>query len=204
MESHYPLVMHRMAPEVRGAPFCTDVTRLIRAATIAAAVLALCVPARAAELQRWTEGELPFFILPTTDAAQVALSSLRGSVVIVHFFATWCEPCRAELPRLNRLIKRSRTSVKVLAIAVADSDAGVRRFLTTAPVMFPVLLDRDRAVTRLWLVYSLPTTFLLNADLKPRLAVDGAFAWDSVDIRKLIDAISAGDRRQLQTQAQTH
>ncbi len=123
------------------------------------------------------------FTLPSADGAPVALGSLRGSVVIVHFFATWCESCREELPALNRLIERSRPAVKVLAIAVAD--ASVRRFLQTTPVKFPVLLDRDRAVAKSWQAYSLPTTFVLNADLKPRMNVDSDFAWDSVDTRKI-------------------
>lgn len=132
-----------MAPEARGASFCRHIATLIRAAAVTvAAVVLLCAQAPVAEPQRWTEGKQPFFTLPTAEGAQVALGSQCNSV-IVHVFATCCEPCRVELPALNRLIQRGRTSMKVLA--VADVDASVQRFLETTPVEFPALLDRDRA-----------------------------------------------------------
>ncbi len=109
------------------------------------------------------------------------LETARGHVVLVHFFATWCEPCREELPALNRLAARADGSVKVLAIAVADADRSVQRFFETTPVDFPVLLDRDRAVAKAWNVTTLPTTFVLDASLQPKLVVETDYAWDSLD-----------------------
>ena len=86
---------------------------LIRAATAVAALLWFDVSPDAAELQRWTAGEPPHFTLSDSGGATVALNSQRGSVTIVHFFATWCEPCREELPALNRLSERSGGAVKI-------------------------------------------------------------------------------------------
>ena len=123
--------------------------------------------AAAAELQRWTGGAQPIFSLPNTTGANVALETARGHVVLVHFFATWCEPCREELPALNRLAARAGGNVKVLAIAVADADQRVQRFFEAIPVDFPVLLDRDRAVAKAWQVATLPTTFVLDDALRP-------------------------------------
>jgi peroxiredoxin len=137
--------------------------------------------AEAAELQRWSAGAQPVFSLPNTTGGNVTLEAARGHVVLVHFFATWCEPCREELPALNRLAMRAGDTVKVLAIAVADADQRVQRFLAATPVDFPVLLDRDRAVAKAWTVTTLPTTFVLDASLQPRLVVESDFARDTID-----------------------
>jgi thiol-disulfide isomerase/thioredoxin len=126
--------------------------------------------------------------LPSTEGADVALESARGHVVVVHFFATWCEPCREELPALNRLVARGNGNVKVLAVAVADADRTVARFFEKTPVDFPVVLDRDRAVAKAWQVVTLPTSFVLDASLQPRLVVESDYAWDTVDPNNLIAA----------------
>jgi peroxiredoxin len=147
--------------------------------------------ANAAELQRWSGGGQPNFSLPNTAGADVALEAARGHVVLVHFFATWCEPCREELPALNRLAARGGGSVKVLAIAVADTDQRVQRFFETTPVDFPVLLDRDRAVAKAWQVATLPTTFVLDAAQRPRFVVETYYAWDSLDPKELIRTSAA-------------
>ena len=114
--------------------------------------------------------------------------------MLVHFFATWCEPCREELPALNRLTARAGGSVKVLAIAVADADRSVQRFFETMPVDFPILLDRDRAVAKAWSVATLPTTFVLDASLQPKFVVETDFAWDTIDPGNLTgsSALDAG------------
>ena len=114
--------------------------------------------------------------------------------MLVHFFATWCEPCREELPALNRLAARAGGDVTVLAIAVADADRSVQRFFATAPVDFPILLDRDRAVAKAWNVATLPTTFVLDAGLRPRFVVETDYAWDSLDPKELTStsAVDAG------------
>jgi peroxiredoxin len=148
--------------------------------------------ADAAELQRWTAGPQPFFSLPNTTGANVALEAARGHVVLVHFFATWCEPCREELPALNRLTARAGGSVKVLAIAVADADRSVQRFFATTPVDYPVLLDRERAVAKAWNVAALPTTFVLDENLQPKFIVETDFAWDTIDPGKLSSTLDPG------------
>jgi peroxiredoxin len=150
--------------------------------------------ATAAELQPWTQVQQPTFTLPNTAGTPVALDTERGQIVLVHFFATWCEPCREELPALNRLTARADGKVKVIAISVAESDLGVRRFFETLPVDFPVLLDRDRAVAKAWKVSSLPTTFVLDADLQPRLVTEAGFTWDAVDPAALPGVFAAAHK----------
>ena len=141
--------------------------------------MAPCV--HAAELERWTAGAPPKFVLPDTTGTAVALEAERGHVVLVHFFATWCEPCREELPALNRLAARANGGIKVLAIDVADPDQRVRRFFATVRTDFPVLLDRDREVAKAWQIVTLPSTVVLDADLQPRFVVQADYAWDGID-----------------------
>jgi len=180
-------VDRRWAPEFRGK---------LSFEAVAAVSCALCffliLPPRthadAAELRLWTATAQPTFSLPNTAGADVALESARGRVVLVHFFATWCEPCREELPALNRLAARASGTVRVLAIAVADADQRVRRFVENTPADFPILLDRDRAVAKEWKVVTLPTTFVLDAELRPRFVVETDYPWDSVDPGKFTSA----------------
>src|SRR5271169_599561 len=115
------VVTFRLAPEVRG----TLRLKAVAALCCAGAVFYFAMQqasATAAELQRWSGGAQPIFSLPNTTGANVALEAARGHVVLVHFFATWCESCREELPALNRLAARADGNVTVLAIAVADAD----------------------------------------------------------------------------------
>jgi len=109
------------------------------------------------------------------------LKAFKGRTVLVHFFATWCEPCREELPALNRFLTRSPTA-SVVAISVAEVDPRVKRFFAATPVSFPVLLDRDRTIAKSWKISALPTTYVLDANMRPMLVVEADFAWDTVDI----------------------
>ena len=184
---------NRTAPESRGAQFLVNAVSLAVAAILAVGLLsAFASKSRASELLPWTDGPKPAFVLQNLGGADVNLESYRGRVLLVHFFATWCEPCREELPALSRLIERAGgTKIAVLAISVAEVDLRVRRFMETMPVKFPVLLDRDRAVTKAWDVSALPTTFVLDENLQPKLLSESDFAWDSVEPGKLIDMIAA-------------
>jgi len=164
-------------------------------AMVAVGVLScLDVTADAARLQHWTAAEPPHFTLHDSNGGKIALDSAQGTVTIVHFFATWCEPCREELSALDRLNERSGAAIKILAISVAEPGMRVRRFLETMPLKFPVLLDPDRATAKSWSVSTLPTTIVLDANLKARLIVETDYAWDTIDPRTLIEECTTGER----------
>jgi peroxiredoxin len=83
---------------------------------------------------------------------------------------------------LRRLAERfAQKPLAILAISVGEVDVRVRRFFDADPVNFPVLLDRDKAVSKAWQVSTLPTTFVLDRSLKPRFMVEGDFDWDRAD-----------------------
>lgn len=149
-------------------------------------------PAPAASFEPWIGGTPPAFALDRLEGGRLALSGTRGKAVLVHFFASWCEPCRAEVPALDRFASRWRSGgINVLAIAVADADPAVRRFLQRSPVTFPVLLDRDRSVAKAWGVDALPTTIALDATLTPRLVATGDVDWDDPIASEPLASVSA-------------
>jgi thiol-disulfide isomerase/thioredoxin len=159
--------------------------------------------AQAAELTPAGGPAKPDFSLQDLNGANVPLKTFKGRTVLVHFFATWCEPCREELPALNRFLKRSASNASVVAISVAEVDPRVKRFFEAMPVDFPVLLDRDRAIAKSWKISTLPTTYVLDANTKPMLVVEADFAWDTVElepvtgklIKRKADAIKTTSER---------
>jgi thiol-disulfide isomerase/thioredoxin len=152
-------------------------------------------PAAPAHLRRLTaapDAVLPSFTLPNLAGVPQVLDEQRGRVVLVHFFATWCEPCRAELTSLSRLAQGPLgRHLTVVAVNVAEVPERVRRFLDASPVGFPVVLDADRAVTRAWRVAILPTTFVLDPALQPKLFVEGDVDWSRPDILSALNAVGA-------------
>ena len=142
-------------------------------------------------LATWAGPAKSPFLLDDLDNAAVSLADVRADIVVVHFFATWCEPCRDELPALRRLVERSDPAqLRVISISVAEVGARVRNFVEKLPVNFPILLDSDRAVARSWGVSALPTTFILNRDLSPRLFVERDYDWDQIDVPQLLTLIA--------------
>jgi peroxiredoxin len=141
-----------------------------------------CSSSRAAELTPAGGPAKPDFSLHDLNGKNLALTAFKGRTVLVHFFATWCEPCREELPALNRFLRRSGAGASVVAISVAEVDPRVKRFFEAAPVDFPVLLDRDRTIAKSWKISALPTTYVLDANMKPMLVVEADFAWDTVEL----------------------
>lgn len=173
----------------RAAPACRGSKQVCLAAILAAAFYLSATSARC-ELLPWSGPSPGLFKIPLVTGGEIALAAQRGDVVLVHFFATWCEPCRDELPALNRLVERAReVPLKVIAISVAEPDLRVRRFLETVPARFPVGLDRDRSVAKSWGIDQLPSTVVLGRDLKPKLMVHADFAWDRIEPQQLIDRV---------------
>jgi thiol-disulfide isomerase/thioredoxin len=122
------------------------------------------------------------FTLPDVNAHNQALADQKGKPIAVHFFATWCEPCKAEFGTLQRFFAARGGKLSVIAINVGEVPSRVRSFLKETAASFPVLLDADRSVTKAWAVEGLPTTIILDKNLRPVLAVNGDLDWTRPEV----------------------
>ena len=111
-------------------------------------------------------GPAPGFSLQSSDGQQVSLGELKGKVVMVNFWATWCVPCRQEMPHLQALYEGYNSlGFELLAVNVEKNNAeGARKWLEETPVTFPVLFDPNNEVTKLYKVQTMPSTVLVARD----------------------------------------
>jgi thiol-disulfide isomerase/thioredoxin len=167
--------------------------RRLAAATTAAAFL-FAAPAHAAdakaELRPWSGGPTPALTLNDLGGAAHRLEAYKGKVVVINFWATWCEPCREEMPSFNRLKKSLEGQpVALFAVNIAEGEGRINAFLAQVPVDFPVLLDRDSQVSRAWKVRLMPSTFIIGPDGRVRYSYAGERDWAGEDVRSKILAL---------------
>jgi peroxiredoxin len=167
--------------------------RLRKSLLVVPIVIAAAVAAQRATGEQTSAGSTPLvaatertyapFVLPSLDGPTRELARFRGRVVLVHFFATWCEPCRAEMASLRELQSRfADRPLAIVPISVAEADSAVRRFFAGEPLPFAILLDRDRAAAKAWSIHTLPSTVVLDGDLQPRLIAEGDVDWTRPDV----------------------
>jgi peroxiredoxin len=146
----------------------------------------LIAPAHALELKPWTGGATPALELSDLDGKVHRLADYRGRAVLVNFWATWCEPCRAEMPSFERLRASEAQRVTVLAVNLAEPESRIRKFLDATPVRYPILLDRDGTTARAWQARMLPATYVIGPDGKIRYRHVGELDWSSPEVRELL------------------
>ena len=107
----------------------------------------------------------PDFTLTTLDGATVRLSDLRGKAVLINFWASWCGPCRAEMPHIQAAYeKHTNDGLVVLGVDQAESPATVARFVDEFGLTFPIPLDSDGQVSAAYQARALPTSFFVDAE----------------------------------------
>lgn len=104
----------------------------------------------------------PDFRLTTLAGEPFTLSDLRGTPVVLNFWATWCPPCRAELPELQGASERLAGQVAIIGVNQAEAPADVGAFVAALGLSFPMPLDVRGEISRLYAVRSLPTTFFID------------------------------------------
>lgn len=132
----------------------------------------------------------PEFELEQYEGDPMRLTDHRGVPVIVSFWATWCPPCREELPSMNRAWRKIREQgVMMLAVNVAEDDETIFAFLAEYPIEFPVLMDTDGKTVGSWPVKGLPTTFVLDPDGNMVYRAIGGRDWDDDELLEKVLAL---------------
>ncbi len=111
--------------------------------------------------------QAPDFTITSLDGPQINLNDLRGMPVVVNVWASWCLPCRAEMPAIEKIYQEfSKQGLQVLAVNATNQDdlADVKNFIQEHQLTFPIFLDTTGVVSDLYLVRSLPTTFFISQE----------------------------------------
>jgi thiol-disulfide isomerase/thioredoxin len=157
-----------------------------------ALLLAVQFGAKAApEFRPWTGANpAPPIDLFTLDGKPFKLEQLRGKVVLVNFWATWCDPCVAEMPSMQKLRTHlAGAPFEVVAVNHEEGEAKIRVFLQKVPLDFTIVRDTDGGVTRAWHARMFPSSYLVDAEGKIRYMLAGATDWSAPATVKKIESL---------------
>ena len=135
------------------------------------------------------------FSLLDIDDNTHSLAAYKGKVVIVNFWATWCPPCRFELPAMEKAYQKLKTKdVVMLGINVGEDADVIFSFTADYPVTFPLLMDTDSKVIQAYPVIGLPTTFVIDPDGKIIYRAVGTREWDEQALIQKVLALKKKSR----------
>lgn len=138
----------------------------------------------------------PEFTLPNPAGKKVALKEFRGKLVLLNFWATWCAPCREEMPSMERLYGRFKgKGFVIVGVNVKDSRKDALSFLKELKITFPIVLDPDGQVGLLYGAWGLPVTYLIDPRGTAIARAWGPAAWDSPGARQLIAELLKSPRK---------
>ncbi|MCP5271212.1 MAG: TlpA family protein disulfide reductase [Burkholderiaceae bacterium] len=151
-------------------------------------------PARASEagpVRPWPAGQAtPALSLPAWQGPALSLAAARGRIVLLNFWASWCEPCLAEMPSLELLAARhAAQGLDVWAVNHRETDGAIDRFMARSGLSLPVLRDRDGAAARAFGVRIFPTTVVIGRDGRAAFSVVGETDWTGPQARQWVSAL---------------
>lgn len=144
-----------------------------------------------AERRPWLASRpTPALELPAWDGPPFRLADARGQVIVLNFWASWCEPCRAEMPSLELMAERhAKDRLQVVAVNYRETDNTIRRYLAAWPLTLPIVRDSDGAAARAWLVRIFPSTVVIGRDGRAAFTVTGEVDWGGHEARQWIASV---------------
>lgn len=111
------------------------------------------------------DGPAPDFTLASNQSRNLKLSEYRGDVIMINFWASWCGPCRQEMPLLDSMYKRYKNlGFTILGVNVEENSADANKVLQKIPVSFPILYDRTNKVSKMYKIDAMPSTIFIDRD----------------------------------------
>ncbi len=179
-----------MSNQLNRTKIITILVLLIAALGIMAAVINFNQKDNVASLELGNTA--PDFTLKTLDGKEVSLSDYRGKVVMVNVWASWCEPCRQEMPAIEQAYKTYQDQgLVVLGLNLKEKQVPIQGFADTYGLTFPILLDTDGKVgTDLYRVRPIPTTFFVDRDgiLRNKAETPMSFSYIEGIVKPLLEA----------------
>lgn len=129
------------------------------------------------------------FTLPSLEGKEMSLHGEQGKVVILNFWASWCEPCQYEMPHFQAFYEGNKKNVEILAVNITNKDevAKVKQFVADYGLTFPVLLDESGEISTRFGAFAIPTTIILNQDGAIAHEIVGPL--EEAQLKELVDAL---------------
>ncbi len=141
------------------------------------------------------DNEAPNFTLPTQNGDEIRLSDLKGQVVYLDFWASWCAPCRRSFPWMNRLHKQiDPDQFKIIAINLDSDETQARKFLSNLPAEFTVAFDPKGLTAEAYQLPGMPTSYLIDQQGRVVSRHVGFLVSDTVKIEAAIQQLLQGER----------
>ena len=140
-----------------------------------------------------TSKPAPDFALKDIYGKTVSLAQFKGKPVLLNFWASWCGPCKEELPSMQRLHEASKNNgeLQIIAISIDRSNfKKVNEYAKNLNLSFPILLDPDRKTRKAYFIRGLPTSYLIDADGKLKGFISGARKWDGPSARQVFQLLA--------------
>jgi peroxiredoxin len=136
----------------------------------------------------------PDFTLDNLEARSVSLSSLKGKMVFINFWGTWCQYCLVEMPSIQRMYEQLKNKdFEILAISVNDTPEAAKSYVRDNKLSFPILLDLEYRATQLYGVRGFPTTYIVDKSGNLIGKLVGSREWDTPDVIEVFKAIIDND-----------
>jgi peroxiredoxin len=178
---------------MRQRPSRLNLSALLVRCVLLFAILAtpvLAQPSTPQTLPAFLGKPAPGFTLPDTEGHSHQLSDYRGKVVVLNFWATWCPPCREEMPAMERLHQLiGDEDIAVVAINVGEDEDTIFRFTGDYPVTFPLLMDQGGRIVEEYPVIGLPTTYIIDPGGIIRHRAVGTREWDAPELVEELRAL---------------